>query len=85
MWFFRSPLGVEQVLYRYSNRTEPCFSSRLCPEELNWLIHLPTQSHKFERRESAKKRLTDWAYLGSAVEKTVSRRLMPDVSDTIRW
>src|SRR3979409_1166294 len=26
-WFSRSPLGGEQVLYRYPNRTEPSFSS----------------------------------------------------------
>src|SRR5437870_13408787 len=26
-WFSRSPLGGEQVLYRYPNRTEPYFSS----------------------------------------------------------
>jgi len=68
---FRSPLGGEQVLYRYPDRAEPCFSSRLCPQELNRAIHLPTTSHKIERRRIAKKRLTDWVYLGSAAEETV--------------
>ena len=70
-WFSRSPLGVEQVLYRYPDRAEPCFSSRLCPEKLDRLIHLPTVSHKIERRGVAKKRLTDWVYLGTAAEETV--------------
>ena len=64
----RSPLGVEQVLYRYPNRAEPCFSDRLCPEEPNRVIHLPTTSHKIERSEMAKKRLIDWVYLGNEVE-----------------
>jgi len=64
-------LGVEQVLYRYPNRAEPCFSSRLCPEELNSLIQIPTASHKIERRGMAQKRLTDWPGLGSAAKETV--------------
>ena len=64
-------LGVEQVLYRCPNRVKPCFSRRLCPEELNRLIHLPTASHKIERHGMAKKRLTDWLCLGSAAEETV--------------
>ena len=53
------------------NRAEPCFSSRLCPDGLNRLIHHPTASHKIERRGMAKKRLTDWVFLGSAAEETV--------------
>jgi hypothetical protein len=47
------------------------FFSRLCPEELNRLIHLPTASHKIERRGVAQKRLTDWVFLGSAAKETV--------------
>ncbi len=39
--------------------------------DLNRLIHLPTASHKIERRGMAKKRLTDWVYLGSAAEPMV--------------
>src|SRR4026209_2061374 len=89
-WLGYRGLGVEQVLYRYPNRTEPCFSSRLCPEELNRLTHLPTASHKIERSERAKKRLTDWVYLGSTANETVdslttSCRLIPDMRDTIEW
>jgi len=65
-------LGVEQVLYRYPNRAEPCFSRRLRPGELNRLIHLPTASHKIERRVMAKKRLTDWIFLDGAAEERVN-------------
>jgi hypothetical protein len=39
--------------------------------ELNRLIHLPTASHKIERRGMAKKRLTDWVCLDSAAEESV--------------
>jgi hypothetical protein len=35
------------------------------------MIHLPTASHKIERSEMAKKRLTDWACMGSAAKETV--------------
>jgi hypothetical protein len=64
-------LGVEQVLYRYPDKAEPRFSSSLCPEELNRLIHLLTASHKIERRHMVKKRLTDWVCQGSAADETV--------------
>ncbi len=54
------------------------------------MIHLSTASHKIERSERAKKRLTDWVCLGSAANETVdpfttSCRLIPDMSDTIEW
>ena len=72
-------LGKEQVLYRYPDRTKPCFSRRLCPEELNRVIHLPTASHKIERRGMANKRLTDWVRLGVCPTLTVLlRRTMCD-------
>src|SRR5687768_12401526 len=45
----RTPLQVEQVLYRCSNQKEPCFSSRLGPEGVIRLIHPPTIGHKRER------------------------------------
>ena len=45
----RTPLQLEQVLYRCSNQREPCFSSRLGPEGLILLINPPTKSHKRER------------------------------------
>jgi hypothetical protein len=38
---FSSPLGREQVLYRYPNGAEPRISSSLWTEDLNRLIHPP--------------------------------------------
>jgi len=54
------------------------FFNRLCLEELNRLIRLPTARHKIERHVMAQKCLLDWIYLGSTAEKTASCPLLPD-------
>ena len=71
--FFRSPLVGQQVLYRYPNRAKPCFPRRLCPEELNRLVHVPPATHKMVRHRMAEKLLTDWVWLDMRRKRRLTR------------